>query len=65
MNHKGVCRTAPATPGLLHIILLVFARSDVIRVNATNPEKTCDFGWTYDNSVVFETITSEVRCVQN
>merc|ERR1719430_658929 len=35
------------------------ARSSVISFVETSPKKSCDNGWTYDHSLVFNTITSE------
>ena len=37
-----------------------FCRRDVITLVANSPQKSCDNGWRYDFSSVFETITSEV-----
>ena len=36
-------------------------RRSVISFVERAPQKSCDSGWTYDHSLVFNTITSEVR----
>ena len=37
-------------------------RRSVISFVEAVPQKSCDSGWTYDHSLVFNTITSEVGC---
>ena len=39
-------------------------RQNVIRFVEKIPQKSCDQGWTYDHSMVFSTITSEVPLIQ-
>ena len=36
-------------------------RRSVISFVERGPQKSCDSGWTYDHSLVFNTITSEVK----
>ena len=36
-------------------------RRNVISFVEDGPQKSCESGWTYDHSLVFNTITSEVR----
>ena len=37
-------------------------RRSVISFVERGPQKSCDSGWTYDHSLIFNTITSEVGC---
>ena len=38
-------------------------RRNVISFVEDGPQKSCETGWTYDHSLVFNTITSEVKTI--